>query len=125
MIVGFWGTFAIPLINFEINVDLNWSENCVTVATDVANQGATFSITGTKLYAPVVTSSTQDNAKLLEQLKRTIKRTINWNKYQPKVSTEYLHFLFDPSFQGVNRLFPLLFENEAQRLTYKWNQLKY
>ena len=64
MIVGFWGTFAIPLINFEINVDLNWSENCVTVATDVANQGATFSITGTKLYAPVVTSSTQDNAKL-------------------------------------------------------------
>ena len=114
-----------PLINFEINVDLNWSENCVTVATDVANQGATFSITGTKLYAPVVTSSTQDNAKLLEQLKRTIKRTINWNKYQPKVSTEYLHFSFDPSFQGVNRLFALLFENEAQRLTYKWNQLKY
>ena len=125
MIVGFWGTFAIPLINFEINVDLNWSENCVSVATDVANQGATFSITGTKLYAPVVTSSTQDNAKLLEQLKRTIKRTINWNKYQPKVSTEYLHFLFDPSFPEVNRPFALLFENEAQRLTYNWNQLKY
>ena len=126
MVIGnFWRTLAMPLINFEINVDLNWSENCVTVATDVANQGATFSITGTKLYAPVVTSSTQDNAKLLEQLKRTIKRTINWNKYQPKVSTEYLHFLFDPSFQGVNRLFALLFENEAQRLTYKWNQLKY
>ena len=78
MVIGnFWRTLAMPLINFEINVDLNWFENCVTVATDVANQGTTFSITGTKLYAPVVTSSTQDNAKLLEQLKRTIKRTIN------------------------------------------------
>ena len=47
------------------------------------------------------------------------KRIINWNKYQPKVSTErpnhYLDFLIDPSFQGVNRLFVLLFENEAQR----------
>ena len=44
------------------------------------------------------------------------KGTINWNKYQPKVSTErqnqYLDFLIDPSFQGVNRLFVLLFENE-------------
>ena len=40
-------------------------------------------------------------------------------KYQPKVSTErqnqYLDFLNDPTFQGVNRLFVLSFENEAQR----------
>ena len=44
------------------------------------------------------------------------KGTINWNKYQQKVSTErrnqYLDFLIDPSFQGVNRHFVLLFENE-------------
>ena len=36
-----------------------------------------------------------------------------------KVSTEglnqYLDFLIDPSFQGVNRLFVLLFENEVDR----------
>ena len=41
------------------------------------------------------------------------------NKYQPKVSPErpnqYLNFLIDPSFQGVNRLFVLLFENEDDR----------
>ena len=51
--------------------------------------------------------STQDNAKLLQQLKSGFKRTINWNKYQTKVSrkgqNQYLEFLIDPSFQGVNR----------------------
>ena len=108
-----------PLINCEINLDLNWSKKCVIVVTDVADQGETFSISDTKLYVSVVTLSTQDNAKLLEQLRSAFKRTINWNKYQSKVSTErpnqYLDYLIDPSFQGVNRLFVLSFENEEQR----------
>ena len=34
-----------------------------------------------KLFVPVVTLSTQDNSKLLQQLKSSFKRTINWNKY--------------------------------------------
>ena len=56
-----------PLINFEITLDLNWSENCVLVAIKVANQGATFSITDT-----AVTLSTQDNQlKTTYQLKTT------------------------------------------------------
>ena len=34
---------------------------------------------------------------------------------------QYLDFLIDPSFQGVNRLFGFFpFENEAQRKIYKW-----
>ena len=49
---------------------------------------ATFLITDTKLYVPVVTLSTQDNAKLLEQLKSGFKRTTDWNKYQSKKSIE-------------------------------------
>ena len=56
------------LINYEITLDLNWSENCVIVATNVAAPATRFSITDTKLYVPLVTLSTQDNAKLLEQL---------------------------------------------------------
>ena len=63
--------------------------------------------------------STQDNGKLLERLKYGFKRTTNWNRYQSKVSTEiqnqYLYFLIDPRFQGVNRLFALQFENENDR----------
>ena len=44
----------------------------------------------------------QDNAKLLQQSKSVFERTLNWNKYQPKVSSDiqnqYLYFLTDTSF---------------------------
>ena len=93
------------------------------MATNVAAQATTFSITDKKLYVPAVNLSTQDQVKLLEQLKPGFKRTINWNKYQSKVSTkrqnQYLDYLIDPSFQGINRHFVLSFENEAQRTSYK------
>ena len=50
--------------------------------------------------------------------KSGFKKTINWNKYQTKVSTkgqnQHLDFLTDLSFQGVNRLVVLPFENEEQ-----------
>ena len=58
------------------------------VDTNIDNQSASFSINDTKLYVPVVTLSTQDNTKLLEQLKSVFKRTINWNKYQSRILTE-------------------------------------
>ena len=113
---NFWRTLEMPLINCEINLDLNWSGNCVIQATNVAAQATTFSITYTKLNVSVVTLSTQHNAKLLKQLKCGFKRTINCNKYQSKISTErqnqYLYYLIDPSFA-------LTFENEAQRISYK------
>ena len=72
-----------PLI-CEINLILTWSANCVIVYTNAQNQGATFAITGTKLYVPIVTLLTQDHAKLLQQLKSGFKRIINWNKYLSK-----------------------------------------
>ena len=66
-----------PLINCEVNLILTWSANCVIVHTNVGNQGAPFETTGTNLYVPVVTLSTQDKVKLLSQLKSDFKRTIN------------------------------------------------
>ena len=74
-----------PLINLEINLILTWSAGYVT--SSVAGK-RTISITDTKLYIPIVISSTQDNSKLSQQLKSGLKRTISWNKYQSKVSTE-------------------------------------
>ena len=47
------------------------------MAIVVANQGVIFSITDTKIYDLVVNLSSQDNLKLLEQLKSGCKRTIN------------------------------------------------
>ena len=111
-----------PLINCEVTLLLTWSKDCVI--TNSTGEGK-FAITDTKLYVPVVTLSTQDNAKLLQQLKSGFKRTINWNKYESSVKTfvqnRYLNYLINPSFQGVNRLFVLSFENEnfrTSRSTY-------
>ena len=71
----------------------------------------------------MLTLSTQDNAKLLEKLKFASKRTINWNKYQPKVSLERqnqdLDFLINPSCQVVKILFVLSLEDETQKTSYK------
>ena len=87
----------------------------------------TFAITDTKLFVPVVTLSTQDNAKLLQKLKSSFKRTINWNKYETKVSVQvlnlYLDFLINSSFQGVNRLFVLSFKNMEDRTGHTKNYL--
>ena len=70
-------TLETLLINCGVNLDLKWSENCVIVATNIAAQATTVSVTDTKLYVPDVTFSTQDNVKLLKQLKSGFKRTIN------------------------------------------------
>ena len=103
-------------MNCEINLILTWSEDYLISS---ATGETKFEITNRKLYDTVVTLSTQDNAKLLQQLKSGFKTTISWNKHQTKVSTEgvnqYLDFLIDPSVQGVNTLFVLSFENECDR----------
>ena len=108
-----------PLTNCEVNFLLTWSKDCAI--TNSTGEGK-FAITATKLYELVVTLSTQDNAKLLQQLKSGFKRTINWNKYESNIKTlaqnRYLNHLINPSFQGVNRLFVLSFENENDRTSH-------
>ena len=75
---NFWRTFEIPLISCQVNPILTWLSICVITNSTGAGR---FAITDTKLYDPVVTLSTQDNAKLLQQLKTGFKRTINWNNH--------------------------------------------
>ena len=88
-----------PLINCEVNLILTWSSSCVI--TD-SNGAGTFEITDTKLYVPVVTLSTKENAKLLQQLKSGFKRVINWNKYLSKpqllAQNTNLNHLVEPKF---------------------------
>ena len=58
----------------------------------------------------------------MQQLKSGFKRTIDWNKCQSKVTIEvpnpYLNYLIDPSFQRVNRIFVLSFENNTDRIVH-------
>ena len=116
---NFWRTLEMPLINCEVNLILTWSSTCVLIATSIPNQNATFAITDTKLYVPVVTLSTQENTKFFQQFKSGFKRVINWNKYLSKpellAQNPNLNHLVEPSFQGVNRLFVLAFENDDDR----------
>ena len=71
---------------------------------------------------PVVTLSTQENAKLLQQLKSSFKRVINWNKHLSKPElleqNPNLNYLAEPSFQGITRFSVLAFENDAQRTSH-------
>ena len=116
---NFWRTLEMPLINCEVNLILTWLSTCVLVATNIRAQNAKFAVTDTKLYVPVVTLSTQENTKFLQQLKSGFKRVINWNKYLSKpellAQNPNLNQLVEPSFQGVNRLFVLAFENDDDK----------
>ena len=124
-----WVNLEMPLINCEFELILTWSGKCVIVNTDVAARNPTFTITKTNPFVPVVTLSTQDNAKFLPQLKSGFKRTISFsnkylrNKYLAKpellARNADLNYLTEPSFQGVNRLFILAFENDDQRISNK------
>ena len=71
---------------------------------------------------PVVILSTQDDNKLLEQLKTAFKITIKWNKYRSEMSNQTknnnLNYLIDTTFTKVTRLFVLSFENEGDRASF-------
>ena len=77
-LINFWKTLEMPLVNCEISLILTSSENCKLIYGSIDDQVPNFAITGTKFYVPIVTLSTQKNVKTI----RSIKRTINWNKYQ-------------------------------------------
>ena len=128
-----------PLTNSELFLTLIWSENCVL--TDIITQtaraaqggnpaipainastGATFQIIDSKLYVPGVTLSTENDKRLLKQLRTGFKRTIKWNKCKSKMTNQTennnLNYMTDPSFTKVNRLFVLSFENENNRTSF-------
>ena len=85
----FWSGLNIPLINCEVELILTQFKKCVLIekstrdvnynavprASEINNpENATFQITDTKLYVPVVTLSKENDIKLLEQLKSGFKK---------------------------------------------------
>ena len=103
-----------PLINCKIHLELGWSKDYIM--SNIAEVTA-FKITSTKLYVPIVTLSTKDNVSLTKQLNEGFKRPVYWNEYKSKIETKEANdqtltrFPLDASFQGVNRLFVLAFNN--------------
>ena len=108
----------------EISLTLTWSNFFFFFLLVVLRQINIFNkflIADTKLYAPVLSLSTQDNAKLLKQLGSGVKRTIHWNKYQSKITgTKPIFRLFNWStFSGFKWAFALLFKDNNVRESYK------
>ena len=66
-----------PLINCKIELSLKWIENCILSSSGTA---ATFKITDTKLYVPIVTLKSEDNTKLSKLLSNGFKTSIYWNE---------------------------------------------
>ena len=106
-----------PLINCKVELSLKWYERSLLTAATTA----TFKITDTKLYVPIVTLSIEDNAKLSKLLSEGFKRPIYWNEYKtiPNKIVEIaaneekqIRELLDSSYQGVKRLFVLAYNNK-------------
>ena len=111
-----------PLINCKVELSLKWIENCVLTTSANANK-AIFKITDAKLYVPIVTLSTEDNAKLTKQLSEGFKRPVYWNRFKVignKVveindanAEKHIRKLLGSSYQEVKRLFVFAYCNKA------------
>ena len=111
---NFWRSLEMPLINCKIHLELNWNKNCVM--SNIVG-AASFKITNTELYVPIVALSSKDNVKLVKLLEYGFNKPVYWNEYQTKIETRNLdknnltRFHPDTSFQGIRRLFVLVFNN--------------
>ena len=87
-----------------------------------------FNIKDTTLCAPVVTLSARENQKLSKRLSKGFERSVYWNeyntKYENKNTTNYYKYFLKSNFVGVNRLFVLVYANEANN-TKRFNAQKY
>ena len=109
---NFFRSLEMPLINCKIKLNLTWEKECI-LSTAVDN--AVFIINDTKLYAPVVTLSKEDNKDFIGQQNKGFQRSVYWNEYKTKEINEdagsnvFKYINLDPSFQGVNRLFVMAY----------------
>ena len=108
---NFWRTLEMQLINCKINLEWNWSKDCVM--STIAD--TTFKMTNTRLHVPVVTLSIKDNVKLIKLLEEGFNRPVYCNECQTKIESRNLDnnnltgFPLDTSLQWVRRLFVLVF----------------
>ena len=117
-ISNFFRSLELPLINTKFYIELNWTKHSVMSNVDRAT---TFQITETELHVAVVTVNTDSNKKLSDLLQKELKRSVFWNEYKSKTQTETTRnssknvnlkcILLDVSYQGVNRLFLMGFNN--------------
>ena len=100
-----------PLINCKIHLDINWIDDCILSS---AGDSAKLQISDAKLHVPIITLSTKYNVNLTKQLSDGFKKFVYWKNYQTipaKVVNQgtSTYELLSASFQGVKRLFVLVY----------------
>ena len=124
----------LPLINCKIELNLSIITEASKTYGAVPNTNqvryhvtsqkarATFQISNTKLYVPVVTLLINDNIKFLQNIKQGFKRTISCKKYRSEITTQSknnnLDYLIDPTFRSINVLLLRSFKNINTRETF-------
>ena len=116
---------GIPLINFEVNHFLNCSANCFIMAGAIDGQ--------VQCNIAILTVKCQHLQQLIMQkycknwtlvLKDKVAGVNISQKQLIERQNQYLDYLIDPNFQGVNRLFVLAIENDAHWECYNcWNKI--
>ena len=130
------------MTNTEIELILKWSQNYVLTEKATREEKARevgppvldpvnainrpedlkFNITDSKLYVPAVTLQEKYENKLFEGLKTGINIDFQWPRFRTQIinqpATNNLHFLIDPTFNNVNRLFVLAFPNKEDRSSF-------
>ena len=123
---NFWRSLEMPLINCNVEIKLRSTKHCVlfVAGTDNANgnnddNNIIFTIKDTKLYVTVVTLSARDNQKLSKLLSKGFEISAYWNEYKTKSDNKYttneFRYFLESNFVVVNRLFVLVYNNNAQR----------
>ena len=109
---NFFRSLEMPFVNCKIKLNLTWEKECVL---STGGGDAVFIINDTKLYAPFVTLSKEDNKDFIEQKNKKFQRSIYWNEYKTKEINEdadanvFKYINLDPSFRGANRLFVMAY----------------
>ena len=123
----FWRSLEMLLIDCKVELKLRLSKHYVLFVAVIDNANGNnddnitiFTIKDTKLYVPVGTLSARGNQKLSKLLSKGFKKSVHWNDYKTKsdnksTTNEYIYFL-EPIFVGVNRLFILVYTNEANNV---------
>ena len=125
---NFFRSLEMPVINCKIKLNLKWKKECL-LSTDAGN--AIFIINDTKIYVPVVTLSKEENKDFIKQQNKGFQRSIYWNEYKTKEINEdadanvFRYINLDPSFQGVNRIFVMVYNRVDGQPTRNGQQKYY
>ena len=101
---NFWRSLEMPLINFKVELKVEWAKYCALPAVGADNANANpdyiiFSIKDPKLYLSLVTLSAWNNQNLSKLPSKGFDRSFYWNKYKAKSenknrTNKYIYIFF-------------------------------